>query len=154
MKKILLFLCFLLPITVSAADIETEKVLLRGVDKITGRVSTMEAAVGEEISFGHLVISIEKCYTKPPEETPENSAYLVITEKLMTGKIQDVFSGWMFSSNPALSAMEHPVYDIWVLSCMNESKPDVQTLMEQQENAGLPVDEFKNFQNLPEIVQP
>lgn len=105
-----------------AADISTKHIVLRGVDKVTGRMSTMQASIGDVVSFGDLKIVADKCLTRPPEETPENSAYLEITEKLKDGSFKEIFNGWMFSSNPALSAMEHPVYDIWVLSCTNGTK--------------------------------
>ena len=100
-----------------AADIEADKVILRGVDKITGRINTMEVAVGEMIEFGKLQILVNKCLTKPIEEAPENAAFLTILKKKGKDKLQPVFNGWMFSSNPALSAMEDPVYDVWVISC-------------------------------------
>lgn len=105
-----------------AADLPTKHIVLRGVDKVTGRMSTMQAEVGDVVSFGDLKIVADKCLTRPPEEAPENSAYLEITEKLNDGSFKEVFNGWMFSSNPALSAMEHPVYDVWVLSCTNGVK--------------------------------
>lgn len=106
---------------VMAANIETDKVLLRGVDKVTGRMSTLEAKIGMPIQFGDLSVTPQKCITRTPEETPENAAYLDIIEKNTKGDVVPVFNGWMFSSNPALSAMEHPVYDIWVLSCVVKS---------------------------------
>ncbi len=76
------------------------------------------------------MIDVIRCYTRPPEETPENSAYLNIVENLNDGKKQEVFSGWMFSSNPALSAMEHPVYDVWVIGCKNDESFMAKTLSE------------------------
>ncbi len=113
-----------------AEEIPTKKAILRGVDKITGRIKTMQAEVGNQITFGNLMIDVIRCYTRPPEETPENSAYLNIVENLNNGKKQEVFSGWMFSSNPALSAMEHPVYDVWVIGCKNDESLMPKTLSE------------------------
>ena len=57
------------------------------------------------------------CVTHPPEETPENAAFLEIFQLTDGKEKQKVFSGWMFASSPALSALDHPVYDIWVLRC-------------------------------------
>lgn len=119
------FLILLTSTAVFAADLPTKRIVLRGVDKVTGRMSTMQAPVGDVVSFGDLKIVAEKCLTRSPEETPENSAYLEITEKLNDGSFKEIFNGWMFSSNPALSAMEHPVYDVWVLSCTNGEKTNV-----------------------------
>ncbi len=109
---------FLMAGTAMAADIPTEKMTLRGVDKVTGHVKTFVATVGQPLTFGSLSVLPEKCVARSQEETPENSAFLTITEKNVDGSIEPVFTGWMFSSNPALSAMEHPIYDIWVLNCI------------------------------------
>ncbi len=111
------------PGMVCAADIEASRVLLRGVDKITGRTQMSEVDIGSKSQFGALVISAEKCLKRPPEETPENAAFLKISEVGLNGAETVVFNGWMFSSNPALSAMEHPVYDIWVVDCIAPQTP-------------------------------
>lgn len=114
MKKILFF--FLLGLSWSVkADIATDTVTLRTMDKVTGRVQKINVATGEQTKVGTLAVYVEKCLKKPPEETPENAAFLTIIDEDIPQK--PVFHGWMFSSNPALSAMEHPVYDIWVVEC-------------------------------------
>lgn len=102
-----------------AENISMSQVVLRGLDKATGRLSTMTVNVGERAQFGALDIYARVCYTHPPEETPENASFLEIVEKKPEGQAK-LFSGWMFSSSPALSAMEHPVYDVWVLKCQGE----------------------------------
>ena len=73
---------------------------------------------------------MEKCLKKPPEETPENAAFLTVVDEDSPEK--PVFHGWMFSSNPALSAMEHPVYDIWVVECGKKvrSEPESESVAE------------------------
>ena len=115
MKKILFFLGTLLLVSSVQADINTDSAVLRTMDKITGRVQKIKVNVGEQIQLGTMTVLLEKCLKKPPEETPENSAFLTIMDEENPEK--PIFHGWMFSSNPALSAMEHPVYDIWVVSC-------------------------------------
>ena len=113
MLKLKLFLLMALVCTsVNAADFATDAVLLQGLDKTTGRTSFLTVKVGTPFAFGDLSILVERCMKRPPEETPENSAFITITEK-----DNEIFRGWMFSSNPALSAMEHPVYDVWVVEC-------------------------------------
>ena len=99
-----------------AGDIATDTALLRGLDKTTGRTKTFSATVGKPTQFGELTVVVSKCMKRPIDEAPENSAFFNISE---TETGTEVFQGWMFSSNPALSAMEHPVYDIWVLECQN-----------------------------------
>ena len=116
--------------SVRAEDISLEQVVLRGLDKITGRLSTMTVYVGEKASFGALDIYVRVCYTHSPEETPENAAYLDVVENKEEGQLK-LFSGWMFSSSPALSAMEHAVYDVWVLKCQGSpvTPPDPEPLV-------------------------
>ena len=108
--------------SVRAEDISYGQVVLRGLDKITGRLSTMTVNVGEKTTFGALDIYARVCYAHPPEETPENAAFLDIVEKKEEGQLK-LFSGWMFSSSPALSAMDHAVYDVWVIKCQGDQVP-------------------------------
>ena len=122
MKKFFLSvsaLALMLPFAAKASDISMSQVVLQGLDKVTGRLSTMTVNVGEKTQFGALDVYARVCYTHPPEEVPENASFLEIVERKPAGEAK-VFSGWMFSSSPALSAMEHPVYDVWVLSCRGE----------------------------------
>ena len=92
-----------------------------GMDKVTARVSTIEAPVGEGVKFGSLEIIARHCDKRPPEETPESAAFLDIWEVRLGEAAVSLFRGWMFASSPALSAMEHPVYDVWVLDCKNSA---------------------------------
>lgn len=95
--------------------------VLQGLDKVTARISTFEAPVGVEVAFGTLRITARTCHEKPPTEPPESAAFLEIDDVGTDGNRRPVFSGWMFASSPALSAMEHAVYDVWVVDCMNAS---------------------------------
>ncbi|HEX6442579.1 MAG TPA: DUF2155 domain-containing protein [Stellaceae bacterium] len=91
--------------------------VMQGLDKITARVSRFEAPVGKPVTFGTLSILVRDCQKSAPEERPENAAFIEIGEtKPGEGKVQ-LFSGWMFSSSPALSALDHPVYDVNLLEC-------------------------------------
>ena len=92
---------------------------MQALDKITARISTLAAPVGEPRRFGTLEVTVQRCVFHPPEETPENAAFVVIRDLGYdpSEPPTDVFSGWMFSSSPAISALEHPVYDITILSC-------------------------------------
>lgn len=89
---------------------------LRVLDKITARTSTIDVKVGQSASFAALRITLRACRENPPTEAPESAAFLEIAEHSPEG-VQPAFSGWMFASSPALSAMEHAVYDVWVLGC-------------------------------------
>jgi hypothetical protein len=92
-------------------------VTLRGVDKITARVTDIKAPMNKPLRFGSLEITPRTCSKRPPEETPEVTAFLEIADIKQDGTRTKVFSGWMFASSPALSALEHPVYDVWVIDC-------------------------------------
>jgi len=102
-----------------ATDIPLDTIVLGGLDKVAARVNTVSGRVGAPIAFGTLEIIAKTCVTRPPEETPENAAFLEIFQNLEGGKKEKVFSGWMFASSPALSALDHAVYDVWVLRCEN-----------------------------------
>lgn len=93
--------------------------VLQALDKVTARVTTLEAPLGETVRYETLEIIARACDKRPPEEPPESAAFLDIWEQRPGEPVQGVFRGWMFASSPALSAMEHPVYDVWVLDCKN-----------------------------------
>lgn len=94
--------------------------LLQALDKVTGRVFTIEAPINQDAYFGNLMIRPWKCFRAPPEEPPENAAFLRIVERKQGEDDVELFRGWMFASSPGLSAMEHPVYDVVVLDCLGE----------------------------------
>jgi hypothetical protein len=98
--------------------------ILQGLDKTTARISTIEAPLDQNVRFGGLVIIVHACVKRPPEEPPETAAFLQIDEILPGGNSVNatrVFSGWMFKSSPALSALENPIYDVGVLDCKETS---------------------------------
>ncbi|MEM7071138.1 MAG: DUF2155 domain-containing protein [Pseudomonadota bacterium] len=97
----------------------TSHVRLHGADKITARISTFTLAVNEQTKFGSLIIDLYHCDRALPQEIPESRAFLQIREDVRGLQIKNLFSGWMFASSPALNALEHPVYDIWVDECIN-----------------------------------
>lgn len=105
--------------------------VLQGLDKVTARTYTFEVGIDEPIDFGALRIRVRHCDRTPPEEQPEATAFIEIDE-LREGQDQQVlFTGWMFASSPGLNAVEHAVYDVWLLDCVdrgadNAGTPDVQ----------------------------
>ncbi|HUK58127.1 MAG TPA: DUF2155 domain-containing protein [Stellaceae bacterium] len=98
--------------------------VLQGLDKITARSSTFDAPVDQSVRFGSLLITVRACVKRPPEEPPETAAFLQIDEVRSSGttfESKRVFSGWMFASSPAISAMEDPIYDVGVLDCKSDT---------------------------------
>ena len=91
--------------------------VLQGLDKITERVSELPIQNGQTVQFGSLVIRVSACNRRPPEEPPEATAFVEIGDGKQTPPTL-LFRGWMFASSPAVSAFEHPVYDVRVLRCL------------------------------------
>lgn len=110
-------LAALLPGAALAQSLEGTGVKLEGLDKITARTFAFEAPLNEPVSFGYLQIVARACVATPEEAAPESTAFLEVTEAKPGEQPVRVFTGWMFASSPSASAMEHPVYDIWVVAC-------------------------------------
>ena len=111
------------PIYSDRADVPV--VVLAALDKITTQLSTIEIRRDQTVRFGTLEITLRYCRTNPPEEMPESVAFLEITDVGHNNQNKKVFAGWMFASSPALSPLEHPVYDVWVKECKTASGPTV-----------------------------
>lgn len=109
------------PLPAVAASGEMTIAVLQGLDKITARITTIEAPLGEAVKFGTLEIIAHRCVTRPPEEPPESTAFVEITERQPGEEAKPLYAGWMFASSPAVSSMQHPVYDVWVVSCKKAS---------------------------------
>ncbi len=110
------------PVFAASEMIDRGGAVLGGLDKITARVSSFEAAIGETARFGTLLITIRACREAAPEDAPEAAAFLEIRDVKPDEDPESMFNGWMFASSPALSALQHPVYDVWVTGC-SEKKP-------------------------------
>ena len=101
----------------AAAEAERRLAVLQALDKVVARTSRLEAPLDRPVRFGTLRIIVRACHAAPPEEPPENAAFLEIDEVHHDERAVRLYTGWMFSSTPGLAALEHPVYDIWVLAC-------------------------------------
>ena len=107
-----------------AAEMTAEPIaVMQGLDKITARISRFDTPVAKPVNFGTLSIVVRDCEKSAPEERPENAAFIEITENRTSEQKRRLFSGWMFSSSPALSALEHPVYDVNLLECKGAAGP-------------------------------
>jgi hypothetical protein len=97
--------------------IENGKAVFAGLDKITGRTFSFDAAIGETVRFGALEVTPRACYTRPPTEATNTDAFVEVDEVTLTREIKRIFTGWMFASSPGLHAVEHPIYDVWLTDC-------------------------------------
>ena len=93
--------------------------MMRGLDKITGRPTNILAPIGKPVQFATLTITARFCYSTPPSEIPETAAFVQIEDHRPDQSARRIFSGWMYGSSPGLNAVEHPLYDVWVISCNN-----------------------------------
>lgn len=105
-----------------AENLTGTAVVLRTLDKVTATTKDYTVQIGDELKYGSLTVKVRHCEKRPPEDIPETYAFLQIDDKKLDGKgksgeIERVFSGWMMASNPAVSALDHGVYDVWVLDC-------------------------------------
>jgi len=115
-------MCALAGLTFLPGSVVAQQIaVLQGLNKITARVTTIEAPIDQVVRFGTLDITVKRCSKRPPEETPESTAYLEIRERRSGERSIDLFAGWMFASSPAVSSMEHSVYDVWVTDCRKAS---------------------------------
>lgn len=95
----------------------TRSAELQGLDKVTARTQRFYAPVGKSTRFGTLEITVGDCLVNVPEAPPESVAYLTIIDHKPGQAEEKLFAGWMFASTPSLSALDHGVYDLRVLSC-------------------------------------
>jgi len=97
--------------------IENARAVFSGLDKITGRIISFDASVGETVQFGALRVTARVCYTRPPTEATNTDAFVEVDEVTLQGEIKRIFNGWMFAASPGLHAVEHPIYDVWLTDC-------------------------------------
>lgn len=110
----------LLPVVAAAQDDAVmlgTGVMLRGIDKVSGYVTDIEITNGEAADFERLNVELGECRYPADNAALDAYAFLSIRDK-QSG--EEFFSGWMLASSPALNALEHPRYDIWVLRCKTE----------------------------------
>jgi len=88
-----------------------------GLDKITARITNFDVYINETVQFGALQITPRACYTRPPTETQRTSVFVEVDQVSLKGTVTRIFTGWMFADSPALNAIDHAVYDIWLLDC-------------------------------------
>jgi hypothetical protein len=119
----------LLATAVPGKDGVKRLVIMRGLDKITGRPANVLAPVGVPITFATMTITARYCYSTPASEPPETTAFLQIEDHRPDQDARAVFSGWMLASSPSLNGLQHPLYDVWVISCTTNQPGEVMPLI-------------------------
>ncbi len=111
----------LLPQAASAARIENSVAVFSGLDKITGRITTFDVYVNETVQFGALQVTPKACYSRDQAEAQKIDGFVEVDEITLDRKIRRIFTGWMFADSPGLNAVEHPIYDVWLKDCKQNS---------------------------------
>jgi hypothetical protein len=111
------------PIPPPAQKIANPKAVFAGLDKITGRITAFDAAIGETVQFGALQVTARACYSRPPTETPLTDGFVEVDEVTLQGEVRRIFTGWMFAASPGLHAVEHAIYDVWLTDCKGGAPP-------------------------------
>lgn len=132
---------------------EYPRVKLQSLDKGTARTMTFDAKVGSTLRFGPLYIRVQSCQKSSPIDEPESAAFLQIWEVDTDDNADWVFSGWMFASSPGLSPMDHPIYDVWVLDCLDYDKPKVKNKEAKDEGETAPEDNDPNDADNQDLLE-
>lgn len=114
---VLIFGLLVATAAIAQNQIETENgsvAKLRGLDTLTGIATDLTIAVGETQTYERLMITVHEC--RYPKGNPSGDAFALLTIKDVR-EDEPRFDAWMISSSPALSALEHPRYDVWLLRC-------------------------------------
>lgn len=85
------------------------------LDKIRAQPSNVAVKVGDSTVFGSITVKVASCFIRPPDQPADASAYVEVTDNRQHGG--DMFHGWMLAKTPALSQLEHPVYDLRLIGC-------------------------------------
>lgn len=102
---------------VLAATVSNPVAAFTGLDKITGRITTFDVYMNETVQFGALQVTPRVCYTRPATEIQRTSVFVEVDQVSLQGTVKRIFTGWMFADAPALNAIDHPVYDVWLTDC-------------------------------------
>ncbi len=106
------------PVTiVEEQEIDYNAVKIQVLNKVTARSSELVIPVGNTNYHSTIEIIAKTCKKSPVGEKPENAVLIQISELKSGEEPKQVFNGWMFSSSPALSGLEHPVYDVTIIEC-------------------------------------
>lgn len=93
---------------------EAPGAILRVLDKLSGEIKDITLGRGQQVTTGRLTVFLDSCRSPADNTIAEAEAHLTIMDDTSSAP---VFSGWMIASAPALSALDHPRYDVWVLRC-------------------------------------
>ena len=116
----------------NSKEISTNSAIMQAMDKVTGVVNKISVPVNSKVSFGDFSLVLRECKKTPAEETPENFAFVDVADKSFGKDEYNIFRGWLISSTPGINAIEHPIYDVWLLECVDADISNVALLSKEE----------------------
>ncbi len=108
-----------LPLSVYGETIEKKYASIKLLNKTTNKVLKQDILVNSKVKWETLMIEVLYCASTPPTEIPEDYVLLDIYDLINEEKI-NIYKGWMISSSPDVTPLENPVYDLWLVGCIND----------------------------------
>jgi hypothetical protein len=106
----------------AAERISNKVAVFSGIDKITGRITSFDVYIDETVQFGALQVTPKVCYSRDETEAQKIDSFVEVDEITLDRKVRRIFTGWMFADSPGLNAVEHPIYDVWLTGCKQQSE--------------------------------
>ena len=105
---------------VFSEPIEKKYANFKLLDKISNNLTQKSIKVNESDFIGTLNIKVYSCFTEPPNEIPEDYVLIDVKDNFQDEE-KSIYKGWMISSSPDVTPLEHPIYDLWLLGCSNDN---------------------------------
>ena len=115
--RLILFLFF--SFSVSSETIEKKYASFKLLNKTTNKVSEKEILVNSKMTWETLNIEVLYCASTPPTEIPEDYVLIDVFDTINKENI-NIYRGWMISSSPDVTPLENPIYDLWLVDCIND----------------------------------
>ena len=104
----------------SSEPLQMKYAKFRLLDKISNKLIEKTIPVNNSDEIGTLSVKVYGCFTEPPTEISEDYVLIDIIDNFQ-GLDKNIYKGWMISSSPEITPIEHPIYDLWLIGCVNDS---------------------------------
>ena len=115
-----IFLLLFFSFSIHGETIEKNYALFKLLNKTTNKVSQKKISVNQNIDWETLNIEVLYCASTIPTEIPEDYVLVDVYDNINQEKI-NIYRGWMISSLPSVTPLENPIYDLWLLDCINDN---------------------------------
>ena len=114
-----IFFLLLFSFSIYGETIEKKYASFKLLNKTTNKVTTKEILVNSIVNWETLKIEVLFCASTPPTEVPEDYVLIDVYD-LINKEKNNIYKGWMISSSPDVTPLENPIYDLWLLDCIND----------------------------------